>query len=148
MLVARWTLIAGIALTALFSNAARADVTGLWKGSGTWSYDGSSVPCVLSIRYEETTQELRRHKGQLVCDVVTMYSDPLLWQKNGSELILEGEKAGSWSAQGFETHELAEDNVKVVTTLDTTTGAYNEVWSRVNDGAVIYDVRAVLKKSP
>jgi hypothetical protein len=105
------------------------------------------VPCVLSIRFEENANELRRHKGQLACDLVTMYSDPLLWQKDGSALRLEGELAGAWNDQGFETHELAGENVKVVSQLNATTGEYHEVWSRLSDGAVIYDVRADLKRS-
>lgn len=145
---ARHTLIGtAIALSALFSSAAHADATGLWKGYGTWSYDGASVPCILTIRFEENANELRRHKGQLACDLVTMYSDPLLWEKKGSSLSLEGEAAGSWNDQGFETHELAGENVKVVSTLNSVTGEYREIWSRVSDGLEIYDVRADLKRS-
>ena len=136
-----------IAMSALFSGTAQADATGLWKGYGTWSYDGASVPCILTIRFEENANELRRHKGQLACDLVTMYSDPLLWQKEGAGLKLEGEAAGSWNDQGFETHELAGENVKVVSTLNSTTGEYREIWSRLSDGAEIYDVRASLKRS-
>lgn len=131
----------------LMSTTAFADATGLWQGYATWSYDGASVPCILSIRFQENDSVLRRHKGQLACDLVTMYSDPLLWQKDGSGLTLEGQAAGHWTPQGFETHELYDENVKVVTQLNTVTGEYREVWSRINDGAEIYDVRGQLKRS-
>lgn len=126
---------------------AQADVTGLWQGYGSWTYDGSSVPCLLTIRYEENATQVRRHKGQLNCDILVMHSDPLLWQKSGPELLLEGEKAGSWSQDGIETQELAGENIQVSTNLHAVTGEYHEVWSRVSDGAIFYDIRAKLKKS-
>ena len=148
MLLVRHTLIGcAVALVSAFS-VAQADVTGLWQGYGSWTYDGSSVPCLLTIRYEENATQVRRHKGQLQCDILVMHSDPLLWQKNGAELVLEGNKAGSWSHDGIQTEELAGDNIQVSTNLNSVTGEYHEVWSRVSDGAIYYDIRANLKKSP
>lgn len=143
----RQTLIGcAVALSTVFT-AAQADVTGLWQGYGSWTYDGSSIPCLLTIRFEENESHVRRHKGQLQCDILTMHSDPLLWQKNGSELLLEGEAAGSWSDAGIKTEELAGENIKVSTDLNAVTGEYHEVWSRVSDGAIFYDIRANLKRS-
>lgn len=147
LLSMRRTLIGCVMALSSTLSVAHADVTGLWQGSGTWTYDGSSLPCVLSIRYEENLTHVRRHKGQLKCDVLVMHSDPLLWKKNDSELLLEGEKAGSWSAEGIHTEELAGDNIQVSTNLNATTGEYHEVWSRASDGMIFYDIRAQLKRS-
>lgn len=135
-----------ILASSTIATAAFADATGLWQGSGYWSYDGASVPCLMNIRFEENETQLRRHKGILQCDLVTMHSDPLAWDKNGSELILEGEAAGSWDENGFEAHESAGENVQVVTKMNTVTGEYREVWSRISDGVEIYDVQAKLKR--
>lgn len=133
----------------LLCGSVRADVTGLWQGSGAWEYDGSAVPCVLSIRYQEDAQQLRRHKGSLICDVVALYSDPLLWIKSGQDLLLDGHAAGDWNETGFRSIEPASDTVEVETELrlkDEKNATYNEVWRRITDGEVIYHIHAEVSR--
>ena len=129
-----------------FSVPAFADVTGKWQGSGQWDYDGSAVPCLLTMNFVENATSLQRQESRLDCDLVTMYSDPLTWSKDGPALVLNGTPAGSWDVHGFKSKEMANDQVEVETEFNVLTGKYLESWRKLSDGSIVYKIDAKLIK--
>ncbi|MBX3019507.1 MAG: hypothetical protein KF767_16590 [Bdellovibrionaceae bacterium] len=141
--------LAALVLASLISVHARADVSGLWQGYGQWAYDGSAIPCLLTARYQESTTEIRRHRGSLQCDILNLYSDPLTWVKSGASLELAGSAAGEWNEKGFRSLEEGADGVEVETRFTLTsekTARYRELWRRRADGLLIYDIQANLER--
>lgn len=128
--------------------AARADVTGRWQGQGEWTYDGKGTNCpVMLLAYEETASSLKRTKGFFECGVVALHSDPIAWQRQGQELLLDGQKAGVINETGFTASEGFSADVTVTTqfTIKDQTADYLEIW-RGKDGKEIYVIRGSFKK--
>lgn len=136
-------------LIPVFGLPAFADVTGVWRGSGKWTYEGSGTDCAMTIQYQETADALKRLRGVFNCDVVAMKSDALEWKKQGGDLFLDGKKAGTIGEQGFEASEdYGSEGVKVTTkfTIDGQgRGEYLEIW-RDKLGRDMYVIRGNFKK--
>ncbi len=145
-----WLMALVILVSSAMSVSAKADVSGIWRGYGEWTYEGSSVPCQMAIQYEETATVLKRVKGFFNCSLVALHSDPIAWVKQGSDLLLDGKKAGTIVAQAFEATEEFNNDGGTVTTkfsIDNNGRAnYSEVW-RDKKGAEIYLIRGSFKKS-
>lgn len=46
-----------ILLSVFFAMPALASLDGLWVGTGSWSYEGSDVPCRMKLNYRETWKD-------------------------------------------------------------------------------------------
>jgi hypothetical protein len=141
------TLVLTLIMAVGFS--AHADVSGVWRGTGQWTYQGSGTDCIMGIHYEETATALKRIKGHFNCDVVALYSDPITWSKQGTDLILDGKKAGSIGPQGFEATEGYGDEGVTITTKFVIGrpghAEYLETW-REKNGTEIYVIRGKFQK--
>lgn len=137
-----------VSVLASFATEARADVSGRWQGQGEWTYEGKGTNCpVMLLAYEETQASLKRTKGYFECGVVALHSDPIAWDRQGQELLLEGRKAGVINENGFTASEGYGSDVSVTTkfTVNGAAADYLETW-RGKDGKDIYVIRGTFKK--
>lgn len=136
-----------VALGFFLSLPALADVSGKWIGWGEWTYQGQGTDCpTMVIRYQETESEFKRLGGTFDCGIVVLHSDPLSWERRGSELYLGGVKAGVVHPNGFETSEPYNDEGTMVHTKFLREGNhadYEERWVSKN-GNEIYLIRGRL----
>ncbi|RZA07278.1 MAG: hypothetical protein EOP11_08170 [Proteobacteria bacterium] len=135
-----------ILLGLTFSVAAHADATGTWKGYGEWAFQGSGVPCEMTMRYDESEAELKRLGGFFECGIVALHSDPLTWAKKDGALFLGEDAAGAISENGFASREDYGDGVHIETKFvrDGLKAAYEERW--INEKNVeIYNISGNLK---
>lgn len=134
-------------LVALLSTAsAQAAVTGSWIGFGEWQFEGQGPDCNMIIGFRESETELKRLGGTFDCGVVVLHSDPLAWQKQGTELFLDGARAGEFTENGFTSIEPVNDEGAVAYTKFLRNGNsadYEERWVG-KDGKEIYLIKGRL----
>jgi hypothetical protein len=130
-------------LISTFAFGANAAVSGLWTGTGEWTYQGQGTDCpAMSLRFLETDTEFKRVSGFFDCGIVALHSDPFTWSKVGGDLFFNNSKAGRVTETSFETLEPYADDVTIETKLSAQgkNADYQEIW-RGKDGREIYVIR-------
>jgi len=131
-----------------FSFTAQAEVSGQWVGSGDWTVQGEGTYCPsMKISFRETANEFRRLGGTFDCGIVVLHSDPLLWERRGNDLYLDGQAAGQIGATSFTTAEPVNDEGTVAHTKFVRSGneaEYEERWIDA-EGREMYLIRGQLR---
>ncbi|MES3037656.1 MAG: hypothetical protein V4736_07085 [Bdellovibrionota bacterium] len=131
--------------TLVFVSFAQADLSGVagdWRGWGQWTFQGSGTDCFpMDISFKETDGQLSRVKGFFECSVVALHSDPLVWEKSGDKLLMDGKEVGTLKPGLVEMSEPYDDEVTVKTTMNIEGNHmdYMEIWT-FNDGRPLYEI--------
>lgn len=138
-----------ILLSVFFAMPALASLDGLWVGTGSWSYEGSDVPCRMKLNYRETETELTRLSGDFDCQLVGLVSERQSWTKKDGALILADEIRGAYTARAWTMSEDYSDTVTVETEIQKQGPKliYRETW-KDEKGTEIYLITGELSKRP
>jgi len=138
------TLILALLFTPLMVSAS---LDGVWIGSGTWDYEGSSVPCLMKISFKEDETKLQRLSGNFDCNIVGLASDQQTWDKQNGQFLWAGQPAGHYTGTEWLTEEPYDDKVTVTTHVvrQDERLKYVETW-RNDKGDLVYTVTGEFSK--
>lgn len=136
-----------ILFSVFFALPAFASLDGLWIGNGSWSYEGSEVPCQMKLNYRESETELTRLSGDFDCQLVGLVSERQSWKKKDGALMLASAVRGSYTASEWIMSEDYSDTVTVETEIQKQGPKllYREIW-KDEKGTEIYLITGELTK--
>ncbi|HEX7675468.1 MAG TPA: hypothetical protein VF412_14930 [Bdellovibrio sp.] len=133
------SILIGTALL-LATSVSHAALGGEWNGWGDWTFQGSGAHCdTMKLQFNETQSQLQRVSGYFDCGITALQLPEQTFQKNGKDLLVDGQVVGSVEADTYKWTERYSDTVKVQNLLQVEGHhmTYTETWIG-SDGQTIY----------
>ena len=145
-----------LSLVGFKANAEPSGIAGRWTGWGLWTYRGSGTNCNMTMGFSESDAEFHRLGGVFDCNVVVLYSDPLNWQKAGSNLLMNSQVVGKFQKGHVDFIEPVNDQTNSETIVDLEDSpqgqrmVYEETWfTAQHDGSrkTVYHITGKFKRA-